>query len=299
MPNWTYNKLVFRTDADLDAICECMRGDDDGCPTDFDFNRIVEQPKELLELTCHGGYGPDATDMADVAAFAATEIGHACPLAFDEVAAWLKRRYPKTKITGRGPSSYHPAYPTGTVAVATLRAICDASQTPAPAADAEHGRAVIDVLVTCGTTEIIEWRYANWNVKWNASDVDVDRDARTIRFRTPWSDVCDLMSQMCEKFHVEAYYAFVEEQVEAYFGQYWFNTDGEAYLSDTPDDVDVDAFCMIADILDPGQDDMRWDTCEERIVYRENDDEEPDKFDQTPRLGNLMTGVLDAFLDGH
>ena len=293
MPNWTYNKVVLRDDASFNAIVECMRGEDEGYPTEFDFNRIKECPEILSR--CNTQY-----ETRDMAACVARELGCTGKIAFDDAAAWLKTKYPNLSIddqkrsVGLFDSKVHKV---GAIGVDEILAICEASEGDLSEADADNGLVCIEARIGCGTTSGYEWRCHHWGVKWNATSVYVDKKERSIRFTTPWSPVVDLMLEMCEKFHVDAYYCYDEEQTDVCYGQWWFDADGDIVESDTPGEFDYDMFCIAADLTDPEQDYIRWNPDENKVWYHFDDDEGSDAFYALPTVSDTTTQMLRDFLD--
>lgn len=298
MPNWTYNKIVLRDDASFNAILECMRGEDERCPSEFDFNRIVECPEIFRRCTDHHH---EAENNADIAAAISRGTGNKAPVTFDDAAAWLKMRYPKLSIDNQKRTAglfnmgIHKCYAIG---IDEITAITEAASDAAlmAKADADNGEVLIEARVLHGTTSWYNWRCAVWGVKWNADSIDVDKTERSISFTTPWSPVVDLMSKMCEKFRIEAYYCYNEEQTDVCYGQWWFDADGDIVEQDTPNEFDYDMFCIAAELTDPEQDYIRWNAAEDKVWYHYDDDVDANEFFALPTVANTTTPMRRAFL---
>lgn len=292
MPNWTYNKIVLRDDASFNAILECMRGEDGGCPTEFDFNRIVECPEIL-------GRCKTSHEMRDAAAAVARELGRTGKIDFDDVATWLKAKYPNLTIDNqkRNAGLFNLGlHKRGAVGVDEILAVCEAGEDDLSQADPDNGLLCIEARIEQGTASWYDWRCAVWGVKWNAASISVDKGERSISFTTPWSPVVDLMSKMCEKFRVEAYYCYDEEQTDVCYGQWWFDVDGDIVLSDTPGEFDHDMFCIAAELTDPEQDYIRWNPGEGRVWYHYDDDVDASEFLALPTVADTTTPMRRDFL---
>lgn len=301
MPNWTYNKIVLRDDASFNAILECMRGkDDEGYENEFDFNRIVECPEIFRRCIDHQH---EAENNADMAAAISRGAGIEGPVTFDDAAAWLKTRYPKLSIDNqkRTVGFFNMGiHKRGAIGIDEIVAITEAASDAdlMAKADADNGELLIEARVLHGTTSWYNWRCAVWGVKWNADAVSVDKAERSISFTTPWSPVVDLMSKMCEKFRVEAYYCYDEEQTDVCYGQWWFDADGDIVDQDTPNEFDYDMFCIAVELTDQAQDYIRWDPSENRMryLYDEDDDEAANEFFALPAVTDTTTLMRRAFL---
>lgn len=292
MPNWTYNKIVMRDKASFLAVCETMKSNE----SDFDFNRIIEQPKALDKIrSCGSEY--DAIQMVNVIC---RDLGHA-DLEFGEVASWLKDHYPRLNITDK--NRVHPVFggimPAYTISIEEIDLLAKMSFTknhmrPTKLLEPEVCRQMLDARIKLGTCSWYEWRIANWGVKWNAGDISIDNYEMSISFSTPWSPVIDLMSQLSELVGVELYYMFDEEQIEVCCGELWFDH-GECLIENCTGEFDETLFLVAAEINDPCQDDMRWDGSPGAgyVVYRYDTDS--DEFDKLPVL-SLGTTLKEDFL---
>lgn len=74
------------------------------------------------------------------------------------------------------------------------------------------------------------WNIQNWGVKWDASDVELDRD--TIIFLTPWNKPnFDIFQKMCDKFGVDLVLQVNNEDGGWEENDYRFVPDNPGWLS--------------------------------------------------------------------
>lgn len=152
-----------------------------------------------------------------------------------------------------------------------------------------NGRAVTYLLAVHGAANWYDWCVANWGVKWNACNTYVYDDE--IAFETPWCEPDHkIIREAVRRAGVTCIWAYDEEQVTELFGYELFDI-GRLYDANMHENspLNKDEVFFLADFFGVG-DVITWDEANNRCVSRYDDfedDEEAEKvFDALPEPEN-------------
>lgn len=166
MPNWTHNTIIFKNNEDLKRIAAYTKG-----IQDFDFNKIIERPKELNVTS--GSLGVDGLILLYASSTKEKEREEinaaykSCNVFFEDITneqcekklSYYKERVSEAKREGRRYLKNYRKY---------------------------------------GYCTWYEWSAANWGTKWNAVDVYIG--ATTIDFDTAWCPPFPIFEELSRLF---------------------------------------------------------------------------------------------------
>lgn len=274
MPNWAYNKLVCNTEEDYKKLKEALVNEDGN----VDFDLVVPIDKDLY-ISDHISQNKSTTDAA--IAFAVKEEYQ--DLTVDNVKAFLN------ELTS---DIDNPTYFDDTeikqIAEITNEEITDVVDhfeknldrnlndkdfgiPNYPHTLLEYARMLAHrKMKNSGYADWYDWCLANWGVKWNASETEVDDDSLVIRWNTPWGPPIEVLEALAEKLgEVEENIEFYggEEQVVA-FGYVGVICDGQFVYREC-DSSDPKLLDIIEETIGDGY--ARWDEKAQEVVYDDGD----------------------------
>lgn len=249
MPNWAYNQLICRTDADFERVKAALL-DDEG---KVDFNRLVPQPELIRKRSFLFG-----DEFAAIARYIDPEH----PVDEEAVRAKARELYPNIAFVEEIPPSLmldrqsdDPEYPALTDD--RIAKVVEASQDRNEVAKLAESWDVFSrqdnfpehyttlenfceqafrALILYGFPDWYSWSTALWGTKWNARDTYVFEEKKSIVFDTAWAPVPPLMGYLSEQLGVALYMRYTEEQFSACAGELVFDS-GNLVECNEPEDA--------------------------------------------------------------
>lgn len=245
MPNYVKNKLVI-SPSDFDKIvAECIHKDEEG-KTNFDFNRLIRMPKELLDVTC----GTPTNDGILIVYATSDEDTRKSILKAIKGNMWLKQsvtsnwKYDYEQLVEKLPEER----------IALYRA---------------QGQIALSNLARYGSFCWYDWSVRNWGTKWNACETDWDTYERSITYLTAWSSSLPVVIELSRRYRCRIDFYYADEDIGRNTGMLIVDS-GKVLHEERFEDGSKQAYVMacglwkedIADYIDE-----TWETIDGNPMY--------------------------------
>ncbi len=223
MPNWVRNRLTVGGEDYQKVLDELTETDYERGYFSFDFNRIIEMPKELnivagsVTEKCMALYLTSINPNAEY--YGKKKVS---AKEFDFI---IK----KIQESGNRLNALELMLPVEKIKQYEKAVIGyqldDGTKLKKPSA-LSYGKRAVDNILEFGHLNWYDWSLANWGTKWNACHSQFN--GNVVEFDTAWSDVAELICKLSEKYpNREFFYEYAEEQTGLYSGELYFENGEE------------------------------------------------------------------------
>lgn len=220
MPNWVYNKMMFKSGNDCQKIAQLMKSKD----SDFDFNNIIPMPSYLMDI-------PGFSDTQHICALAYA-FSKGKKVTERDMEAAIKKAYPQIKNVKNAPKleacymQNREPYVLSKDDITTLTRIANNTDYHNEIANyascedstaktyADYAELVKRAIFETGSFDWYSWSCEHWGTKWNACNPEIDIPAKYIYWETAWSPTPNIVAAIHEKTNVPIYYICSDEQID-------------------------------------------------------------------------------------
>lgn len=220
MPNWTYNRIYYKTKEDLNTILTKFCDEDQN----FDFNKIIPMPDFVKNSEAGSRY------YSQIAKYLVYEYSKNHQLRLTSVTAesFIQELYPDLSKNDISDSlNRHETFNSNSHLKGIVSEIDKLTMNKPPKIpttddpDLTTGKANLDSLLYTKFTNWYDWSCAYWGTKWNACDTRVKDNF--LAFDTAWSPPDDeIFRKISESLKDPIYVCYTEEQITAFAGEQIF-----------------------------------------------------------------------------
>lgn len=153
----------------------------------------------------------------------------------------------------------------------------------------ELGKQYYDNQRFYGATTWYEWRYANWNTKWNAYDcVPIDPEDRRLEFLTAWDAASPILEAISNKYpDVEITFSWADEDIGYNVGRMTVKA-GEVTGEHFVEGGSKEAYELAAEIMGDDLSDWGLVLSKDGTTYEYHEEEElpPLSIDKSKSIGD-------------
>ena len=185
MPNFVKNKIIVGKKEYGKILVDKYSCYDTSSKLMFDFNKIIEMPNELeVEFSTKSniGIGLYMTYINPNISYYGNESSKVCR---DEYLTMLNKLNDKTLLLSNFVFSMQE--------IKTYLKKYDENEL------LNLGRIQIENIKKYDAINWYEWSIKNWSTKWNAEELEVSEDFKTISFQTPWSPAINVIIEMSKQ----------------------------------------------------------------------------------------------------